>query len=56
MYHDTENEKAKGTKKCVIKRIPKFNDYEDCISNNKILLKSQQRLKSDEHNVYIEQI
>ena len=53
---DSEKEKAKGTKKCVIKRILKFNDYEDCLLNNKIILKSQQRFKSDYHNVYLEQI
>ena len=27
---DSIVKKAKGTKKCVIKRILKFNDYEDC--------------------------
>ena len=53
---DSEKKKAKGTKKCVIKRILKFNDYEDCLLNNKIILKSQQRFKSDYHNVYLEQI
>ena len=37
------NKKAKGTKKCVIKRILlKFNDYKDCLLNNEIILKSQQ--------------
>ena len=53
---DSEKKKAKGTKKCVIKRILKFNDYEDCLLNNKIILKSQQRFKSDYRNVYLEQI
>ena len=53
---DSEKKKAKGTKRCVIKRILKFNDYEDCLLNNKIILKSQQRFKSDYHNVYLEQI
>ena len=56
MDDDSEKKKAKGTKKCVIKRILKFNDYEDCLLNNKIILKSQQRFKSDYHNVYLEQI
>ena len=27
-------EKAKGIKKCVIKRILKFNDYKDCLFKN----------------------
>ena len=29
-YDCKEDKKAKGTKKCVIKRRLKFNDYEDC--------------------------
>ena len=47
--------KAKRTKKCVIKRMLQFNDYEDCILNNKIIVKSHQRFKSDHHNIYTEQ-
>ena len=34
------DKKAKGTKKCVIKRRLKFNDYKDCLLNNEIILKS----------------
>ena len=30
------DKKAKGTKKCVIKRRLKFNDYKDCLLNNEI--------------------
>ena len=56
MDDDSEHKKAKGTKKCVIKRILKFTDYKNCQSNDKIILKSQQRFKSDCHNVYTEQI
>ena len=33
-----------------------FKNYKDCNFNNKAILKLQQRLKSDDHNVYIEQI
>ena len=51
-----EDKKAKGTKKCVIKRRLKFNDYKDCLLNNKIILKSQQRFKSERHDVYTEEI
>ena len=47
---------AKGTKKCVIKRVPKFNDYKNCLITNEIILKSQQRFKSEAHNVYTEEI
>ena len=50
------DEEAKGTKKCVIKRILKFNDYKDYLFKNEIILKSQQRLKSEAHNVYTEEI
>ena len=48
--------KAKRTKKYVIKRKLKFPDYKDCLLNNEILLKSQQRFKSERHNVYTEEI
>ena len=54
MDNDNEKKKAKGTNKCVIKRILKFNYYKDCLFNNKIMLRSQQRFKSDCHNVYTE--
>ena len=37
------HKKAKGTKKCVPRL--KFNDDKDCLLNNEIILKSQQRLK-----------
>ena len=33
-----------------------FENYKDCLLNNKILLKSQQSFKSDYHNVYTEEI
>ena len=38
------DKKAKGTKKCVIKRRLKFNDYKDCLLSNEIILKSQQKI------------
>ena len=50
------DKKAKGTKKCFIKRRLKFNDYKDCLLNNEIILKSQQRFKSERHDVYTEEI
>ena len=33
-----------------------FENYLDCLLNDKIVLKSQQRFKSDYHNVYTEQL
>ena len=37
-----EDKKAKETKKCVIKRVLKFNNYKYCLLNDKPVLKSQQ--------------
>ena len=51
-----EDKKAKGTKKCVIKRMIKFNDYRNCLLKDEVILKSQQRFISKNHNVYIENI
>ena len=51
-----KRQKQKEQKKCVIKRILKFNDYGECLLNIKIILKSQQRFKNDYHNVYTEWI
>ena len=48
--------KAKGTKKCVIKERLKFTDYKDCLLNNEIVLKSQQRFKSESYDVYTEEV
>ena len=42
MDDDSERKKAKRTKKCVIKRRLMFENYKDCLFNNKIL-QSQQR-------------
>ena len=33
-----------------------FENYKDCLLNDKILLKSQQSFKNDCHNVYTEEI
>ena len=38
------------------KKVLKFNDYKDCILNNEIILKSQERFKSERHKVYTEEI
>ena len=51
-----EDKKAKGTKKFVIKRMIKFDDYKNCLLNGEVVLKSQQRFKSKCHNVYTENI
>ena len=75
--NNDENKKAKGTKKCVIKRELKFEDYKNCLNaakigeklkdlelkkfdvhklkefvKNKTILKTEQRFKSESHNVF----
>ena len=51
-----EMKKAKGTKKCVIKKMLRFEDYKECLFSNGKVLKSQQRFKSENHEVYSENI
>ena len=53
---DIETKKAKGVKRCVIKRRLMFENYKDSLFNNKTILKSQLRFKSGRHNVYTEEI
>ena len=38
---NTEKKRAKGTKKCVIKRRLKFDYYTDSLFNNKTILRLQ---------------
>ena len=56
MLDDTEHKRAKGTKKCVIKRELMFENYKDSLFNNKVIMRSQLRFKSDLDNVYTEEI
>ena len=51
-----EMKKAKGTKKCVVNKILRFEDYKKCLFSNGKVLKSQQRFKSENHEVYTENI
>ena len=51
-----EDKKAKGTKKCVIKRMIKFNDYKNCLLKDEVILKSQQRFIRRKHDVNTENI
>ena len=52
----TINEKAKGTKKYVIKRELMFDHSKESLFDDKIILKSQQRFRSDHHKVYTEKV
>ena len=83
--NNEEDKKAKGTKKCVIKRNLKFRDFKKCLKaseieiqinylekkkndvdclkedkkellKNKLILKTEQRFKSERHKVFTEVI
>ena len=41
MDDDSEKKKSNGTKRCVMKRRLMFENYKDCLFNNKIILKLQ---------------
>ena len=47
---------VKKIKKCMIKKVIKFNDYKNCLLKDEVLLKSQQRFISKKHDVYTENI
>ena len=50
-----EHKKAKGTKKGVIKQKIMFQNFKDCLFNNKNIYRSQERFKSYNH-VYTEEV
>ena len=83
--NNREDKKAKGTKKCVIKRKLNLENYKNCLEatelenkknylkkikltlivlknhkeftkNNKSILKTLQRFKSERHNVFTQEI
>ena len=56
MDGDSAKKKAKGTKKCIIKRRIMFETYKDSLFNNNTILRSKLRFKSDLHNVYTEEV
>ena len=56
MQDGSKHKKAKGTKKCIIKRELMFKNYKDALFNDEIILKSQQRFKSDHHKVFTEEV
>ena len=47
MGNDKKHKRAKGTKKYIMKRENAFKNYKDCLLKNKIILKSQQKFKSE---------
>ena len=57
MDDDNEKKTAKGIKKYIIKRrLEIFENYKDSLFNNKTILKSELRFKSDHHDVYTEEV
>ena len=40
--HDTEMKKAKGTKKCIVKREITFKNYADALFNDEVIIRLQQ--------------
>ena len=56
MDDGSEHKKAKGTRKCVIKRRLMFENYKDCLFNEKAIFKKQQRFKSYYHDTNAEEI
>ena len=56
MDDDNEKKKAKGIKKCIIKRRLMFENYKDSLFNDETILQSQLRFKFDHHDVYTEHV
>ena len=54
--NDSEIKKAKGVKRCVIKRGLMFENYKDPLLNKKIIMPVQMRFNSDHHDVYTEEV
>ena len=50
------NKKAKGTKKCIVKREIIFKNYVDALFNDEVIIRSQQRFRSDHHKVCTEEV
>ena len=46
------NKKTKGIKKSVIKRELMFKNYKDSLFNDEVIIRSQQRFRSDHHRVF----
>ena len=56
MHLDQKHKKAKGAKKCVTKQKCLFENYKDCLFNNKTVYRSQERFRSCYHDVYTEEV
>ena len=56
MDDGSNHKEVKGTKKCVIKQKLMFENYKDCLFNNKTINRSRERFKSYYHNMYTEEV
>ena len=56
MDDGSNHTKAKGTKQCVIKQKLMFENYKDCLFNNKAVYRSQEIFNSYYHDVYTEEV
>ena len=57
LMDDDSEKKAKGTKKAVIKRLIRYENYNyRSLYNGKVILRPQQRFKSDHHKLYTEEV
>ena len=56
MDNGSNQKEAKGTKKYVIKQKLMFQNYKDCLFNNKTIYRSQERFKSYYHNMCTEEV
>ena len=56
MEDGSEHKKAKGTKKCIVKREIIFKNYKDSLFNDEVITKSQERFRSDHHQLYTEEV
>ena len=56
MDDGSNHKKAKGTKMCVIKQKLIFENYKDCLFNNKTVYRSQEKFESYFHDVYTEEV
>ena len=56
LNNDTEMKKAKGTKKCIVKREITYKNYADALFSDEVMIRSQQRFRSDHHKVCMEEV
>ena len=56
MDDGSNHKKGKGTKKCVIKQKLMFENYKDCVFNNKTVYRPQEKFRSNYHDVFTEEV